>query len=175
MRKRVQQRMARADVTRHAWLDYHEMWYTCHQRSLSYSRLNTSCILSEKHEHHENDNISCRRSCQGLDGTSRCSMTHFLGSRSNIICVAAKSFEICAFAHACTGSWIHATSRVGPFARGKRSVLAQPHTPECSEHYGSMRPQACNDCTPGTSFFTPKHPRRTPVLCPKQAGQQNIK
>ena len=32
---------------------------------------------------------------KGADGTSRCSTTHLLRSRSNIIFVAAKSFEIC--------------------------------------------------------------------------------
>jgi hypothetical protein len=66
---------------------------------------------------HASSFIRHRRLCDF--STTHCT-THLLKSRSNIICIAAKNFEICAFVHPCTGDRIHAKSRVGPYTRQKR-------------------------------------------------------
>jgi len=95
---------------------------------------------------------------KGADGTNRCSTTHLLRSPSNIICVAAKNFEICAFVHACTGDRIHAKSRVGPYTRRKRRHVEQCNMICCIPTCGCAGTQVCNDCVPATLVL---HPRET--------------
>ena len=138
VRKCVQQRMARTDARRHDCLDCPLILYTCHQRILSYAPSNVNMMYSvwklwtsQKWWYLMN-----KEAHKGADDTSRCSKTHLLRSRSNIICVAAKNFEICAFVYACTGVWIHA--RVCPYTRGNWATLEQPLEPACSDYASAI-------------------------------------
>ena len=76
--------------------------------------------------------------CEGADGTSRCSTTHLLRSRSNIIFVAAKSFEIC-------GRALRMHARVLESMRHHESSLLHAENGRCWRSSGSMAHLARND------------------------------
>ena len=115
--------------------------------------------------------------CEGADGTSRCSTTHLLRSRSNIIFVAAKSFEIC-------GRALRMHARVLESMRHHESSLLHAENGRCWRSHAHQ--YVANSMVARANkysmiarrehrFWTPKNPRRTPVWCPKQAVQHNIK
>ena len=161
--------MARADAARLTLSHTPLILYACHQIILNYAPSNVwKLSMSQTWWYPMN-----KEARTGADGMRRCSTILLLRMRSNIICVAAKSFEICAFVHACTGDGIQAKSRICPHTSRKRR-----HIKRCNiwyapyEHVAARAHNYTMIARPQPWFCTPKHHRPTPLWCPQQAGQQ---